>query len=63
MSIFVFRLLFLAEATDKGPHCFSKVTNCKNCIDFTVFLFSPKINFFLTGITLIPDVIKINLVF
>lgn len=36
----------------------SKVTNCKNCIGFIVFLFSPKVNFLLAGIVLIPDVIK-----
>lgn len=36
----------------------SKVTNCKNCIGFIVFLFSPKVNFLLAGITIIPDVIK-----
>lgn len=55
--MFAFRL-FSAEARIRDPHCLSKVTNCKNCIGFIVFLFSPKINFFLAGITIIPDVIK-----
>lgn len=42
----------------RDPHCLSKVTNCKNCIGFIVFLFSPKMNFLLAGIAMIPDVIK-----